>query len=90
MDTVITDDELKANISENLNRILDQHGMSRYVLSKKTGESEQTIKNVADGLHVPRSGILARIAEAVGVSVDDLIKHPKPIRKSGKKFQNVA
>lgn len=94
MNTVITDDNLKANISANLHRIMEERdSMTRYRLAQLTGESEQTIRNVVDGLHVPRTGILARIAEALDVTIDDLIASPARIpaqRKSGKKVQHVA
>jgi transcriptional regulator with XRE-family HTH domain len=90
MDTVISDEEALARIAHHVNRILAERGMSRYRLSKLTGESEQAIKHIADGVHMPRASFLARIAEGLGAKVDDLLKPIPTDTKSRKKFQEVA
>ena len=90
MDTVISDEAALKRIAHNVNRLLAGAEMSRYRLAKITGESEQTIKSVADGAHVPRVSLLARIAEALGVKVDDLLQPIPGQKKSGRKLQEVA
>lgn len=90
MDNVISDTTALERIAFNVNRLLDATGMSRYRLAKNTGESEQTIKSVADGAHNPRVSLVARIADALGVKIDDLLQPIPAAKKSGKKFQNVG
>lgn len=87
---MINDSDALANISYNLNRLLAAAEMSRYRLAKITGESEQTIKSVADGAHMPRVSLMARIAEAFGVKVDDLLAPIPSKKKTSRKFQEVA
>lgn len=90
MDTVIDDATTIERIAFHVNRLLDQAGMSRYRLAKITGESEQTIKSVADGAHNPRVSLVGRIAFALGVKIDDLLRPIPAEKKSRKKFQEVA
>lgn len=89
MKTVISDETALKRISYHVNRLLDNSGMSRYRLAKITEESEQTIKSVADGAHVPRASLLARIAEAFGIKVDELLQPIPASKKSGKKLQEI-
>jgi transcriptional regulator with XRE-family HTH domain len=72
MDDMITDDEVRANIAANINRLLEDRGWSRAELARKTGDNQVTINLICNGRHVPRSGLLARIAEAFDVSMDRL------------------
>lgn len=93
MKTVLTDEVARENLKANLARLLEERGFTRYRLARVTGESDQTIKNVADGVHMPRAGLLSRLAEALGVSMDDLVHQPRSTtkpKKSQKKMQSVA
>lgn len=90
MDNVIDDATTIERIAFHINRLLSESGMSRYRLAKNTGESEQTIKSVADGAHNPRVSLVGRIAVALGVKIDDLLKPIPASKKSSKKFQEVA
>lgn len=73
---MITDDQAKANISANLSRILRERGMSQPDLAAKTGIPVMTINRVIRRIHVPSSAYLARISEALDVSMDRLIAPP--------------
>ena len=73
MQAVIKDAEAKANIAANVSRLIELRGISQKELAARTGETEMSISRVARGLHVPGSTMLARIAEALGTSVDSLI-----------------
>ena len=80
-----TNDEVAANIHENADRLLEEKGWSQRRLSRETGDPHMSIVNALSGDHVPNSGILARIAEALGVTADELIDAPpKPQKKSRK------
>lgn len=87
---MISDAEALVRIAHHINRFLVERGMTRYRLSKLTGESEQSIKHIVDGVHMPRASFLARIAEGLGVKVDDLLSPIHENRKSRKNFQEVA
>ena len=65
----------------NLQSRLDELGWSRYRLAQESGESEQVISNIFCKETVPRIDVLANIAEALGMTVDDLISNPGKNRK---------
>lgn len=60
----------------NLLRILESKGMTQMDLVRATGEGQSTINAICSGRHAPRIGIVTRIAEALKVSLDDLILSP--------------
>ena len=73
------DDDAKQFIAFNVRATLARRGRSRYWLAKQTGEWQGTIANVCLARNMPGSGLLARIADALGVTTDDLLR---PIPKS--------
>ena len=87
MSTVKSNEDVAANIAANVERFLDKRGMSQRQLAHKTGDPHMTIVNAINGVHIPNSGILARIAEALGVTTDALISDPPP---PGKKSRRTA
>jgi len=84
MTIMISDETAVQNISTNLQRLLDDRGWTQAHLAKLTGESSTTITRVVRGLNKPGPGILARIAEALDVSIDRLVGPPP------KNFTNFA
>lgn len=83
MSTVISNDDAKRIIARNVNRILKERGLSRRWLAQHTGEFDSTIANVCHGRKCCLAGLLARIAEALNVTLDDLLSPPrKKISKS--------
>jgi len=77
----MNDEETKVAIAHNINRILERQGHSRYWLAKETGEYEGTIANVCHGRNVCGAGILTRIARALGVTIDHLVKKPRKVSR---------
>jgi len=73
---MISDDAVRRNIAANLARFLADRGWTPLELSRRTGDPQATIYGVCRGKHMPGAGILARISEATGVSVDRLIAPP--------------
>lgn len=71
-----TDIEARANIAANLNRILADRGWSYTNLAKATGDPLMTISRLCRGQNVPGAGVLARVAEALDVSMDRLVGAP--------------
>lgn len=73
----MSNDETAQAIHANVQRLLDQRKMPVRQLSQATGDPHMTIVNAISGVHVPNSAILARIAEALGVTPNDLIYGPR-------------
>ncbi len=73
---VVSDSQARENVAENVSRLIEQAGMSQGELARRTGESKMRISLVRRGLHLPSSGFLARLAEALGVSADFLLNKP--------------
>lgn len=71
---MLTDDEVKAAFSANVSRLLEEQGHSIYWLRKEIGVGEGTIYPIVRGKVVPSVAISSRIAEALGVAIDDLIE----------------
>ncbi len=71
------DNEAKFVIAHNIKRLLQKQEHSRYWLAKETGEYQSTIANVCHGRKVCGAGLLSRIAKALEVNTDDLLKKPR-------------
>ena len=83
MNTVISDIDAKVHIAFHVNRILEKKRKSRYWLAQQTGEWESRIGAVCNSESLCKSGLLARIADALSVAADDLLKPiPKKFGKS--------
>lgn len=82
---MITDEETKSAISENISILLDQQGHSRYWLMQQIGMTEGGFYPIVRGEVVPSVAISARIAEVLGVKIDDLLKTPEATSKTSKK-----
>lgn len=86
---MIDDEQAKENIAANVSRLLDEKKMTRYRLAQLTGENQTNLYHVVHGQNVPRAGALARIAEALGVTIDFLVNNPAK-KSSRKKLEEVA
>lgn len=82
MTIVLTDDQAKDYISKNVNRLLEKMEMSPADLARATGENRVRISSVTRGLHNPSASFLARLAEALGVTPNDLLAKPARIERS--------
>lgn len=80
--STVTDDEAKTTLSANVVRLMGERGWRQIDLANATGENEMTISNVCRGKHAPRAGLLQRIAEALGVSIDALLEPQKKLRRA--------
>lgn len=90
MQLVLNDDEALANIAANVSRLLDERGVSYSEMARRCSvEGEYTaypshIERIAKGRNMPGVGLLSRVAEILGVTIDDLISPPpnRPRKKS--------
>jgi len=78
---MMTTENAKENISANVRRMLAERGMSTYGLAKATGEPQNTVYRIVRGDNEPGAVLLAKIAEALGCTMDDLLAFPKKSRK---------
>lgn len=79
---MLTSEQAKANISANVQRILENRGMSALKLAKLTKEPQNTIYRIVRGENEPGVVLLSRIAEALDVSVDRLLSFPEKGKNS--------
>ena len=66
-------EELK-NLGRNMHMLLYERKMTKRELGKRVGVSQQMISQIVSGNRVPGTTNLIRIANALGVTVDDLLK----------------
>lgn len=73
---MLTDDQTRRNIATNLRRILAARGISQRKLAELTGEPVMNISRAVRGENVANVAMIARIAEALDVSIDRLVSQP--------------
>lgn len=73
MSTVITDEQALDNLSRNLKQTLADREMSQADLARITGDGEMNISRYVRGIQMPGAGVLARLAEALDVTADELL-----------------
>ena len=64
---------------ENLRRLLAGRGLSIRQLAEKTGLDERTIRGILSGTNTPHVRTLHRLADGLGVAVDELFLHPSQL-----------
>ncbi len=73
---MVTNDQVKRYVAENLTRILNSRGMTQKALAKMAGEDEMTISRLCRRQVSPNVAVMVRIADALEVSVDKLTSKP--------------
>lgn len=71
---MLTDEQAKTAISQNLTRILDEKGRSVYWLMKALDVSSGTIYPIVRGEQQPSLGFASRIADVLEIDVSDLLQ----------------
>ena len=66
--------ETKVNIGGKVKALRKGRGWTQQELANRAGVSMQTISNVEIGRHAPDFETVGKIAGALGVSLDDLIR----------------
>lgn len=80
--TFPSDREIRSRIAANVTNLLEVRGWSRRDLAKATGDCVATVARVAQGKHTSQAGVVVRVADALGVTVDRLLRPiPNPSRK---------
>ena len=63
-----------STLGRNIHIILFDKKMTRMQLAEKVGTSQQMVSDIVQGNKSPKAETLIKIAKALGVTVDDLIK----------------
>lgn len=61
------------NFAQNLKRVMDEKQFTKYRLSKMLDVHQTTVKNWLDGKTEPKFEMIEKIADALGVSTNDLL-----------------
>ena len=61
-----------------MRKLRERAGLSRFALAVKVGVTERTIIRWENGEQSPTMTIAERIADVLGVSMDDLVGRPRP------------
>lgn len=63
-------------LADNIARLLAANEWSQRELARRANEMPMTINRILNRLHLPTVAAVSNIAEAFGVSIDDLLKKP--------------
>lgn len=74
---MISKERLKLNIAENLTRLMDARGLSQSELGRISETSQVLVYRLLNQVMVPNAQDVANIAEALSVTVDELIANPE-------------
>lgn len=73
----MTDKQAMRRIAVNVKRLRTQKGLSMGQLARLIDDYPPAIKRIEDEQNMPGVGLLTRIAEALGVTVNDLLEAPE-------------
>ena len=79
---MLSDDQAKLYISENVQSLLLQKGWTQSKLAAICKESEMRVSLMVRGIKIPSAAFLARVAEALEVSVDQLLEDPRKFARA--------
>lgn len=77
MQDLISNETALEYVSANVKDMLAVRALSQRELARRTGDHVMTLNNLVTQRHMPSGAVLARIAEALGVTIDDLFRAPK-------------
>lgn len=83
---MINQSEAKERIAVNLQRAMDAVGMSQNRLAVESGEDPMTVSRVLRGITEPRVSTLARLAEVVGITMDQCLQPVSPASRKKSRF----
>ena len=76
MQTLLSEDRAKLNISENLRRLMKLHAMTQCKIAAKACISQSLVSKMCNGEILPNAATVRNVAEALGVTSDDLLDDP--------------
>lgn len=75
--TSMTDKQALRRIAQNVKRLREEKGWSMGRLAREIKDYPATIKRIEDEENMPGVGLLTRLAEALQVTMNDLLADPK-------------
>lgn len=81
---MISDEQAKDLVSANIARLLNATGKTAYWLMKELDVSPGSLYPIVRGEVAPTIGFASRIGEALGVTVEELLKPVTKSRKNSK------
>lgn len=78
----MTDQQALRRISRNLRQFREEQGLSMSALARAIGGFPSAIQRIEDGNNMPGVGLLTRLAEALGKSMDDFLEEPKVLSRA--------
>lgn len=85
---MLSNTDVRKNLAQNVRRLLVDRKMSQTTLARRSNESDMAISRVVRGSMLASSGTIARIAEALDVSIDRMVSPPP--EKTLPKIANVG
>lgn len=76
----LSDDEIKRRLSSNLPKLRGELSLSE--IARRCETYPTAIKEVEDGVRMPGVGMLTRICEAIGCTIDEILRPSKNSKKS--------
>jgi len=71
--STVNDKTTRIVLAANIQKLMAARDWSVRELSRQTTDPVMTIHNTISGKSLPRAGVLTRIADAFGVTVDQLL-----------------
>lgn len=78
---LLSDDQAKARLAENVRRLLDERNWSQAELARATGENDVRVSALLHEEQMAGAGFIARIAEVFSVSIDYLFAPSREISR---------
>lgn len=72
--TKIEDDRWAGMLGRNIKRVLERQGKSQRDIAKEVGITEASLSRYINNVRVPRATVLQKIADALGVTTDQLLQ----------------
>jgi len=72
-------DRLSANLADNLRRLREARGLTQQELSEVSGVPRPTLAHLESGSANPTLGVMARVAMALSVPMEELVSSPRPV-----------
>lgn len=76
MQTLLSEDRAKLNLSENLKRLMKLHGMTQCQIARSANISQPYVSKMMNGEVLPNAASVKNVAECLGVTSDDLLDDP--------------
>lgn len=78
----MTDQQALRRIAANVKHLREDAGLSMRELARLADDVPSAVKRIEDAENMPGVGMLTRFAEALGVTVNDLLEEPKILAKA--------